>query len=251
MICPGGGYMKLCMDYEGYDAARWFAANGVTAAVLKYRLPEGHPEVPLEDAVQALRIMAGLEAGATGYTADRVGIAGFSAGGHLAAAVSTLGTFKPAFSILFYPVTGDGESPGCRITFDRLLGGRRTDAAVAAAWSPSRQVTAETPPALLFHSDDDATVPALKQHGLLRRPETVRHRGLAAHLPLGRTRLGPARLLPLPGDMAARRTRLARPPLRRPGRGAPPLKSGTGHCRLPNIAYLCANKRPATEPPPV
>ena len=175
VICPGGGYMKLCMDYEGYDAARWFAANGVTAAVLKYRLPEGHPEVPLEDAVQALRIMAGLEAGATGYTADRVGIAGFSAGGHLAAAVSTLGTFKPAFSILFYPVTGDGESPGCRITFDRLLGGRRTDAAVAAAWSPSRQVTAETPPALLFHSDDDATVPpsnstayydALKRHGI-------------------------------------------------------------------------------------
>ena len=175
VICPGGGYGMLAMDHEGYEMAKWFAANGITGAVLKYRMPNHHPEVPLEDAVQALRIMAGLEAGATGYTADRVGIAGFSAGGHLAAAVSTLGTFKPAFSILFYPVTGDGESPGCRITFDRLLGGRRTDAAVAAAWSPSRQVTAETPPALLFHSDDDATVPpsnstayydALKRHGI-------------------------------------------------------------------------------------
>ena len=60
VICPGGGYMKLCMDYEGYDAARWFAANGVTAAVLKYRLPEGHPEVPLEDAVQADQIFTVL-----------------------------------------------------------------------------------------------------------------------------------------------------------------------------------------------
>lgn len=190
VICPGGGYMKLCMDYEGYDAARWFAANGVTAAVLKYRLPEGHPEVPLEDAVQALRIMAGLEAGATATPADRVGIAGFSAGGHLAAAVSTLGTFKPAFSILFYPVTGDGESPAAGITFDRLLGGpahgcRRRGGLVAVAAGHRRNPSRAAVP--LRRRRDR---PALKQHGLLRRPETVRHRGLAAHLPLGRTRAG-------------------------------------------------------------
>ena len=49
VICPGGGYVKLCIDYEGYDMAKWFAANGITAAVLKYRMPNGHPEVPLED----------------------------------------------------------------------------------------------------------------------------------------------------------------------------------------------------------
>ena len=95
VICPGGGYMKLCMDYEGYDVARWFAAQGITAAVLKYRLPNGHPEVPLEDAQQALRILRGEVPGAEGHTAARVGIAGFSAGGHLAAAVSTLGTVRP------------------------------------------------------------------------------------------------------------------------------------------------------------
>lgn len=77
VICPGGGYMKLCMDYEGYDVARWFAAQGITAAVLKYRLPNGHPEVPLEDAQQALRILRGEVPGAEGHTAARVGIAGF------------------------------------------------------------------------------------------------------------------------------------------------------------------------------
>ncbi len=85
VICPGGGYGMLAMDHEGYEMAKWFAANGITGAVLKYRMPNHHPEVPLEDAVQALRIMAGLEAGATGYTADKVGIVGSSAGGHLAA----------------------------------------------------------------------------------------------------------------------------------------------------------------------
>ena len=100
VICPGGGYARLCMDYEGYDVAKWLAANGITAAVLKYRMPAGHPEVPLEDAGQALRIMKGLAPGATGYTADKAGIAGFSAGGHLAAMTSNLAETKPAFAIL-------------------------------------------------------------------------------------------------------------------------------------------------------
>ena len=58
VICPGGGYGMLAMDHEGYEMAKWFAANGITGAVLKYRMPNHHPEVPLEDAVQALRIMA-------------------------------------------------------------------------------------------------------------------------------------------------------------------------------------------------
>ncbi len=49
VICPGGGYVKLCIDYEGYEMAQWFAEHGITAAVLKYRMPNGHPEVPLED----------------------------------------------------------------------------------------------------------------------------------------------------------------------------------------------------------
>ena len=107
------------------------------------------------------------------------------------------------------------ESPGCRITFDRLLGGRRTDAAVAAA-SPSRQVTAENPPRCC--STPTTTRPSRPPARPTTTPETARHRGLAAST-LGRTRLGPARLLPY-RETWARRTRLARLPLRRPGRGS-------------------------------
>ena len=126
VICPGGGYVKLCIDYEGYDMAKWFAANGITGAVLKYRMPNHHPEVPLEDAVQALRIMAGLEAGATGYTADKVGIVGSSAGGHLAAMASTIGSFKPAFSVLFYPVITAVQGKRHQGSFINLLNEQRT-----------------------------------------------------------------------------------------------------------------------------
>lgn len=174
VICPGGGYLKLCIDYEGYDMASWFAANGITAAVLKYRMPNGHPQVPLEDAEQALRIVMGLEAGATGYTAEKVGIVGSSAGGHLAAAVSTLGKIKPAFSILFYPVITAERGKGHQGSFDELLGAGR-NAETDAFYSLQNRVTEATPPALLLLSDDDRTVPpvnsilyynALKAHGV-------------------------------------------------------------------------------------
>ena len=174
VICPGGGYVKLCIDYEGYEMAQWFAEHGITAAVLKYRMPNGHPEVPLEDAVQALRIMAGLEAGATGYTADKVGIVGSSAGGHLAAMASTIGSFKPAFSVLFYPVITAVQGKRHQGSFINLLSEQRTPEQ-DAAYSLESRVTADTPPAILLLSDDDKTVPpvnstlyynALKAHGI-------------------------------------------------------------------------------------
>ena len=174
VICPGGGYRLLCMDYEGYDVAKWFAAHGITAAVLKYRMPNGHPEVPLEDAVQALRILSGEVPGAEGFTAEEVGIAGFSAGGHLAAMASTIGSCRPAFSILFYPVITAEEGRCHRGSFDNLLGAARsrTD---SEAYSLQRRVTPATPPTLLLLSDDDRTVPpvnateyyrSLKEHGI-------------------------------------------------------------------------------------
>lgn len=159
VICPGGGYVKLCIDYEGYQMAQWFAANGITAAVLKYRMPNGHPEVPLEDVEQALRIMMGLEAGATGFTADKVGIVGSSAGGHLAASASTLATTRPAFAILFYPVITAEKGKGHQGSFNALLGDRR-NAETDAWYSLQNRVTAQAPPTLLLLSDDDRTVPA-------------------------------------------------------------------------------------------
>ena len=173
VICPGGGYVRLAMDHEGFLMARWFASQGITAAVLKYRMPNHHPEVPLEDAVQALRIMAGLEAGATGYTADKVGIVGSSAGGHLAAMASTIGSFKPAFSVLFYPVITAAPGEAHEGSFDNLLGERTPER--DAAYSLERCVTPATPPTLLLLSDDDRSVPptnatryyeALKRHGI-------------------------------------------------------------------------------------
>ncbi len=174
VICPGGGYVRLAMEHEGFQMARWFAENGITAAVLKYRMPNGHDQVPLEDAEQALRIMTGLEAGAEGFTSDRVGIVGSSAGGHLAAMVSTMGAVRPAFSILFYPVI-TGEAGRChKGSFDSLLGADRTEEQTAR-FSLQNRVTEATPPALLLLSDNDRTVPpissisyynALKAHGI-------------------------------------------------------------------------------------
>ena len=160
VICPGGGYGMLAMDHEGYEMAKWFAANGITGAVLKYRMPNHHPEVPLEDAVQALRIMAGLEAGATGYTADKVGIVGSSAGGHLAAMASTIGSFKPAFSVLFYPVITAVQGKRHQGSFINLLSEQRTPEQ-DAAYSLESRVTADTPPAnsTLYYN-------ALKAHGI-------------------------------------------------------------------------------------
>lgn len=174
VICPGGGYEALMMDREGWQMAKWFAAKGITAAVLKYRMPNGHKEVPFEDAEQAVRILSGLEAGATGFTADKVGIVGCSAGGHLAASVSTMAEHKPAFAILFYPVI-TAEAGKChKGSFDNLLGADRTTEE-STYYSLHNRVTPDTPPTLLLLSDDDGTVPpenstlyynALKNNGV-------------------------------------------------------------------------------------
>lgn len=174
VICPGGGYARLAIDHEGYEMAQWFAANGITAAVLKYRMPNHRPEVPLEDAEQALRILRGDAPGAAGYTAGKVGIVGFSAGGHLAAMASTIGEVKPAFSILFYPVITAQKGKRHQGSFVNLLSEERTPEQ-DAAYSLENRVTNNTPPTLLLLSDDDRTVPpvnsllyynALKKHGI-------------------------------------------------------------------------------------
>ena len=154
--------------------AQWLAANGITGAVLKYRMPNHHPEVPLEDAEQALRSMRGDAPGAEGFTCPKVGIAGFSAGGHLAAMASTIGSVRPDFSILFYPVISAVRGKRHQGSFINLLSAERTPEQ-DAAYSLESRVTEATPPALLLLSDDDKTVPpvnstcyytALKEHGI-------------------------------------------------------------------------------------
>lgn len=175
VICPGGGYAVVCMSYEGVEMAKWLASQGITCGVLKYRMPNGHKEVPLEDAVEALRIMR-RNAADLNIDPAKVGIMGFSAGGHLAAYTSNFAPEgeKPAFSILFYPVITGEEGLCHKGSFDNLLGADAT-AAQRAEYSLETRVTRSTPPALLLLSDHDTVVPpisstryynALKKHGI-------------------------------------------------------------------------------------
>ncbi|GAB4048022.1 alpha/beta hydrolase [Spirosoma litoris] len=170
MICPGGGYGILAASHEGSDIAHWFNEMGVAAFVLKYRLPDpaimtNQQEVPLMDAMQGMVL---IRQNATRYGIDptKIGVMGFSAGGHLA---STLATHynrgakanelaKPNFAILLYPVITFGEKAhtGSR---DKLLGKLNTSPELVAYYSNELQVTAQTPPTFLVHSEDDKAVP--------------------------------------------------------------------------------------------
>ena len=158
IICPGGGYAVLAFDYEGYEVAQWLAAHGITAAVLKYRMPNGHPEVPLEDAEQALRLLRGEVPGAEGFTCRKVGILGFSAGGHLAAMASTMGAVRPDFSVLVYPVITFEEfvtHAGTRLNLVGPDAGRD----MVERYSLENRVSPSTPPTILLLSGDDRAVP--------------------------------------------------------------------------------------------
>ena len=140
--------------------AQWLAKNGITAVVLQYRLPNGHKEVPLEDAVEALRIVR-KKANKWGVDPAKVGIMGFSAGGHLAASASNKPAVedRPNFSILFYPVLTAGDFNTHRGSFRNLLGKKHNEAE-ANEWAMDKIVSEQTPPTILLLSDDDTTVPA-------------------------------------------------------------------------------------------
>lgn len=173
VICPGGGYGVLVMKREGYDVAKAFTEMGVTAFVLKYRLPSDRTMTdkaigPLQDAQQALKT---VRQRATEWHLDpqKVGIMGFSAGGHLA---STAGThyqnslidnpdtisLRPSFMILVYPVITLNESIGHSGTRTNLLGATPS-ADQIRRFSNEQQVDASTPPTFLTHAGDDKVVP--------------------------------------------------------------------------------------------
>ncbi len=175
VICPGGSYSQLAIDYEGYEVAKWFAQHGITAAVLKYRMPNGIKEVPFEDAVEALRIMR-KKGEHLWFDDSKVGIVGYSAGGHLAASVSTMADDqdKPAFTVLFYPVITGEKGVTHAGSFNQLLGKDRSEEQ-SNYDSLENRVTATTPPAIMLLSDNDKAVPpensiryyqALKRHNV-------------------------------------------------------------------------------------
>ena len=156
VACPGGGYVRLAMNHEGHDMASWFNGQGITLAVLKYRMPNTHHDVPLSDALQAIRIM---KEHADEWKIDQVGIMGASAGGHLASTASTHFTedSRPDFQILFYPVVTmkNATHQGSK---NHLLGENASQDLVEL-YSNELQVTPNTPPAFIMHSSDDRSVP--------------------------------------------------------------------------------------------
>ena len=172
IICPGGGYWVTASVHEGSDVAKVFAAMGVTAFVLKYRIPNDATMVnkeigPLQDAQQALKIVRD-RATEWNVNPDRVGIMGFSAGGHLA---STAGThfanpvipnaentsLRPNFMVLIYPVISMLESITHKGSGEQLLGKTPSPEKIKE-YSNELQVTSQTPPTFLVHASDDDLV---------------------------------------------------------------------------------------------
>ena len=174
VICPGGGYGHLAMDHEGHQIAQWFNSLGVAGFIADYRhrgKGYGHP-APLQDAQRAIRTVR-ARADEWKIQPDKIGVMGFSAGGHLA---STAGTHfdkgdpdsadviqragcRPDFMILCYPVIAFDEPYAHRGSQKNLLG-EEADAELVKSLSNEKQVTAETPPTFLFHTDEDKGVPS-------------------------------------------------------------------------------------------
>ena len=195
IICPGGGYARLSIDSEGYDVAKRLNEMGVTAFVLKYRLPndQSQPDksiAPLLDAQQALRLVR-QQAAKYSLNPERIGMMGFSAGGHLAATAGThfarpvgsnpgSASVRPAFLVLLYPVISFSDSLRNAGSCDNLLGKNPT-ADQVRLYSNELQVSAQTPPTFLVHAQDDKSVPV--NNSIVFYQACLRH-GVAAEMHL-------------------------------------------------------------------
>ncbi|MGZ0172652.1 MAG: alpha/beta hydrolase [Planctomycetales bacterium] len=170
VLCPGGGYIRHVTDREGYPIAEWLSEHGIATIILEYRLPKLRHQVPLFDAQRAIRLTR-ANAAAWKINPQRIGILGFSAGGHVASTAAThfnsgnadspdpIERFscRPDFAWLVYPVVTMGRytNTGSRV---ELLG---TDPKpeLVRLYSNETQVTADTPPSFLAHAVDDKPVP--------------------------------------------------------------------------------------------
>jgi len=171
IVCPGGGYQNLAMDHEGVQIAKWLNSLGISAFVLKYRLgPKYHHPAMINDAQRALRTVRS-RAASLHIQPDRIGIWGFSAGGHLASTAAThfdagdpgaadsidRAGSRPDFAILAYPVISLGEF--AHVGSRNNLLGKNPDPKLVEDLSNDLRVTAQTPPTFLFHTTADAAVP--------------------------------------------------------------------------------------------
>ncbi len=165
VVCPGGGYRNLAMDHEGKQVAEWLNGLGVAAFVLKYRLgPRYHHPAMMQDVQRAIQIVR-KRAPELKIAPDRIGVMGFSAGGHLASTAATHFSkdtdgvsSRPDFAVLCYPVITMKESFVHKGSRENLLG-KNPDPKLMDEMSNETQVTAQTPPAFLFHTSDDPGVP--------------------------------------------------------------------------------------------
>lgn len=173
LIFPGGGYGVVCIHHEGYDLAKWFAERGVAGIVLKYRLPSDEIMKDksigsLQDAQEAMRLVR-RNAQKWNIQTDKIGVMGFSAGGHLASTLSTHFneqvyeskdkiSARPDFSILIYPVISFDTAITHMGSRTNLIG-QNPDAQKVRHFSNELQVNEQTPQAFLVHSADDESVP--------------------------------------------------------------------------------------------
>ena len=165
VVCPGGGYRGLAMDHEGVQVATWLNSLGITAFVLKYRLgPKYHHPAEMNDVHKAIRTVR-ARAAEYGVVADKVGVLGFSAGGHLESTAATHFatedgvSSRPDFAVLVYPVisfTTEYVHKGSRLN---LLGENPSEADMRLM-SNELQVTKDTPPTFLVHTSEDKGVPS-------------------------------------------------------------------------------------------
>ncbi|MDP4206628.1 MAG: alpha/beta hydrolase [Bacteroidota bacterium] len=173
IICPGGAYRVESIDHEGHQFAEWLSKRGIAGIVLKYRLPNKHPLIPILDAITAIRTIR-LNAKEWNIDPEKIGIGGFSAGGHLAATLAThykegdpssdneLDRFssRPDFQLLLYPVISMQDTLTHKDSRTNLLGDI-PDEVLVNFFSNELQISAKTPPAFIALTDDDEGVSPL------------------------------------------------------------------------------------------
>lgn len=215
VICPGGGYRILAYDKEGTDIAKWLNSKGIAGIVLKYRLPVSKSNIinhksPLLDAQCAIRLTR-YHANKWNIKKDKIGIMGFSAGGHLASSAGThfdIGdenavdpvdsiSSRPDFMILIYPVITFNETFTHNGSRTALIG-ENPDLALVQYYSNEMQVKKDTPPTFIIHAGDDGAVPvensllfyqALKDNGITAELHLYPEGGHGFSLAIGRNYL--------------------------------------------------------------